>query len=68
MNLSGDAPRRRQWNEIQEAVQAENEKDHARQISGDCRSGLHNWVLLFDWQPLHGVNRLDLNRIDGVYF
>src|ERR1700689_1168321 len=25
-------------------------------------------ILLFDWQPLHGVNPLDLNRIDDVYF
>src|SRR5439155_22415271 len=22
----------------------------------------------FDWQPLHGANHLDINRIDGVYF
>jgi hypothetical protein len=39
--LSGDASRGRQRNEVQEAVQAENKEDHARQISGDCGSGFH---------------------------
>src|ERR1700722_12902765 len=23
---------------------------------------------LLDWQPLHGVNHIDVNRIDEVYF
>jgi hypothetical protein len=36
--------------EVQEAVEAENKKDHARQISGNDGSGSHNWVLLFDWR------------------
>src|SRR5580658_7126120 len=27
-----------------------------------------NQVLLWDWQPLHGVNHIDVNTIDGVYF
>src|SRR5207302_1269002 len=35
---------------VQEAVEAENKKDHARQISGDYGSGSHNRVLLFDWR------------------
>jgi hypothetical protein len=25
-------------------------------------------ALLFDWQPLHGVNHIDVNIIDDVYF
>src|SRR5260370_5376452 len=66
--LSRDASRRGKWNEVQEAVQAENKKDHASQILGDCGSGFHNRVLLFDWQPLHGVNHIDVTIIDAVYF
>src|ERR1700722_4635535 len=66
--LSRNAPRWGKWNEVQEAVQAENKKDHARQIAGDCGSGFHNQVLLFDWQPLHGVNHIDVNIVDDVYF
>src|SRR5437667_8518975 len=66
--LSRNAPRRGKGNEVQEAVQAENKKDHARQISGDCGSGFHNRVLLFDWQPLHGAKHLDVNIVDDVYF
>src|SRR6202047_1197811 len=27
-----------------------------------------NRVLLLDWQPLHGVNHIYVNTIDGVYF
>src|SRR4029077_18228773 len=50
--LSRDAPRRGQGNEVQKAVQAENKEDHARQIAGDCGNGSHNRVLLFSWQPL----------------
>src|SRR6267142_1688071 len=50
--LSRDASRRGQRNEVQKAVQSENKKDHARQISGNCGSGSHNRVLLLDWQPL----------------
>src|SRR6266852_5566292 len=66
--LSCDAPRRGKGNEVQEAVQAENKKDHARQISGDYGSGFHNRVLLFDWQPLHGFNHIYVNIVDDVYF
>src|SRR5260370_14551191 len=66
--MARDGPRRGQGNEVQEAVQTEHKKDHARQISGDCGSGSHKLVLPFDWQPLHGANHLDLNRIDGVSF
>src|SRR6202049_4813004 len=66
--LSRNASRRGKGNEVQEAVQAENKKDHARQIPGDHGSGFHNRVLLFDWQPLHGVNHIDLNTIDDIYF
>jgi hypothetical protein len=66
--LSCNAPGRGKGNEVQEAVQAENKKDYARQISGDCGSGSHNWVLLLDWQPFHGVNHLDVNTLDDVYF
>src|SRR5438876_818847 len=65
--LSRNASRRGKGNEVQEAVEAENKKDHARQISGDCGSGFHNRVLLVDWQPLHGVKHIDVNIIDGVY-
>src|SRR5258708_18906036 len=65
--LSRDASRRGQRNEVQEAVQAENEEDHTRQISGNCGSGSHNQVLLLDWQPSHGVNHIDVDIIDGVY-
>src|SRR5580700_446410 len=46
--LSSNAPRRGKRNEVQEAVQPHNEKDHARQISGDYGSDSHNRVLLFD--------------------
>src|SRR5580700_4027708 len=46
--LSRDASRRGKGNEVQEAIQAENKKDHARQISGDCGNGSHKWVLLFN--------------------
>jgi hypothetical protein len=66
--LSRNAPRRGKWNEVQEAVQAENKKDHARQVSDDYGSGFHNRVLLFDRQPLHGVNHIDINIVDDVYF
>src|SRR6202049_659252 len=66
--LSRDAPRRGQGNEVQKAVQAENKKDHARQISGDCGNGSHDRILLFDWQPLHGVNPIDVDIVDDVYF
>jgi hypothetical protein len=44
--LSSDARRRGKGNEVQEAIQPHNKKDHARQISGDYRSGFHNRVLL----------------------
>src|SRR5579862_6334847 len=64
--LSCNASRRGHGNEVQEAVQAENKKDYARQISGDYGSGSHNRVLLFDWQP-HGANYIDVNNIDDVY-
>src|SRR5947209_14649553 len=66
--LSRNAPRRGKWNEVQEAVEAENKEDHARQISGNCGSGSHNRVLLLDWRPFYGVNHIDLNTIDDVYF
>src|SRR5258706_14265028 len=66
--LSCNASRRGKGNKVQEAVQAENKKDYARQISGDCGSGSHNRVLLLDWQPFHGVNHIELNTIDDIYF
>src|SRR6266853_2488548 len=66
--LSRDASRRGQRNEVQKAIQTENKEDHARQISGNCGSGFHNRVLLFDWQPLHGAKHLDVNIVDDVYF
>src|SRR5258705_13894461 len=66
--LSCNAPRRGKRNEVQEAVQAENKEDHARQISGDCGSGSHYRVLLLDWQPFHDGKHIDLNPIDDVYF
>src|SRR3954467_10767590 len=66
--LRCDASRRGQRNEVQKAVQAENKKDYARQIAGDCGSGSHNRVLLLDWQPFHdGVNHIDVNIIDEIY-
>ena len=49
-------------------LEAENKEDHARQISGDYGNGFHNRVLLFDWQPFHGVNHIYLNIVDEVYF
>src|ERR1700751_242511 len=66
--LSRNAPRRGQGNEVEKAVQAENKEDHARKVSGDCESGFHNRVLLFDWQPLHDANHIDVNMIDDVCF
>src|SRR5712671_8137811 len=66
--LSSNARRRGKGNEVQEAVQPHNKKDHARQVSGDYGSGFHNQVLLFDWRLLHGVNHIDVNIIDDVYF
>jgi hypothetical protein len=27
-----------------------------------------NQVLPFDWRPIHGVNHIDVNTIDGVCF
>src|ERR1700732_5616790 len=66
--LSSNAPRRGKGNEVQEAVQAENKKDHARQVSGNCGSGSHNRVLLLAWLPFNGVNHIDVNIIDDVYF
>ena len=26
------------------------------------------WILLLDWRPLHGLNHIDVNTIDDVYF
>src|SRR5438876_7099511 len=40
--LCRNAPRWGKGNEVQEAVQPHNKKDHARQISGDYGSGSHN--------------------------
>src|SRR5258706_15385836 len=65
--LSRNAPRRGKGNEVQEAVQAENKKDHARQISGDYGNGSHNRVLLWVTTIKHGANHIYVNRIDGVY-
>src|SRR5579862_5328433 len=50
--LSRDASGRGKRNEVQEAIQAENKKDYARQIAGDCGSSFHNQVLLLDRQPV----------------
>src|SRR2546423_14978542 len=55
-------------NEVQEAVQTHNKKDHARQISGDYGTGSHKLVLLLDRPPLLGVNHIDIQIIDAVYF
>src|SRR5260370_35373420 len=66
--LSRNAPRRGKGNKIQEAVQAENKEDDARQISGDCGSGSHHRVSLLDWQLFHYGKHIDLNPIDDVYF
>src|SRR5438552_2836093 len=41
--LCRNAPRWGKGNEVQEAVKPHNNKDHARQISGDYGSGSHNW-------------------------
>src|SRR6516165_4696979 len=40
--LCSNARRRGKVNEVEEAVQPHNKKDHARQISGDYGSGSHN--------------------------
>src|SRR5260370_5555854 len=66
--LSCDAPRRRKGDEVQEAVQAENKKDHARQISGDCRHGSHNSSPFQLAAINHGANHIYVNIVDGVYF
>src|SRR5215469_13063801 len=66
--LSRDAPRRGKGNEVQEAVQPKNKKDHARQIAGDYGSGSHNRVLLFDRRHCIGVTYIDFNTFDDVYF
>src|SRR6266581_9083594 len=46
--LTSNTRWRGKGNEVQEAVQPHNKKDHALQISGDYGSGSHNLVLLFD--------------------
>src|ERR1700726_2970523 len=66
--LSSHAFRRGHGNEVQEAVQAHNKKDHARQISGDYGSGSHNRVLLFDRRHCIDVTYICVNIIDDVYF
>src|SRR6202521_652751 len=35
---------------------------------GRLRKRSHKRVLLWDWQPFHGVNHIDANKIDDVYF
>jgi hypothetical protein len=65
--LSRDASRRRHRNEVQEAVQAENHKDYARQVSGDRGQGSHN-VFLSVTIMNHVVNHIEVNIVDGVYF
>src|SRR5438270_7234500 len=64
--LSCNASRRGKWNEVQEAVQAENKKDHARQISGNCGSGSHNRVLLLDWR--HSMTSSILKSIELIRY
>jgi len=66
--LSRDAPRRRQGNEVQEAVQAENKEDHTRHASGDRGNGSHNRFSFGLTTIKHGVNAIDINIIDVVYF
>src|ERR1700719_2755464 len=44
--LSCDATRRGQGNEVQKAVQADNKEDHTCQVLGDQGNGSHNWILL----------------------
>src|SRR5882672_6114224 len=66
--LTSNTRWRGKGNEVQEAVQPHNKKDHARQISGDYESGSHNPVLLFDQRHCIGVMYIDVNRIDAVYF
>src|ERR1700727_3495396 len=56
--LSRNTLRRRQRNEVQEAIQPKNKKDYAREISGDNRSGSHNQVLLFDQRHFLASNVL----------
>src|SRR5438445_3043592 len=55
-------------NEVHEAVQPHNKKDHARQISGDYGSGSHNPVLLLGRSHCIDVTYIDLNIIDDVCF
>src|SRR5260370_1014762 len=59
--LSCDASRRGQRNEVQEAVQAENKKDYARQISCNGGSGSHSPVLL--WIGRHSMTPIILLSI-----
>src|SRR6266404_4674601 len=66
--LSSDASRRRKWNEVQEAVQPHNKKDHACKISSNYRSNSHNRVVLSERRKVYDVNNLDVNRIDAECF
>src|SRR5215469_1505935 len=66
--LSSNAPRWGKGNEVQEAVQPHNKKDHARQIAGDYGSGSHNRVLLFERRQCIGATYIDVNTSDDVYF
>src|SRR6476620_219014 len=60
--LPCEAPRRGKGNEVQEAVQTENKKDHARQISGDFESGSHNQVSF--WIGHHPMASILLTSIE----
>src|SRR5580658_6801972 len=67
--LTSDASRRRQRNEVQEAIQAENKEDRTRQIAGDYVNGAHDQVLLFGSAAIsYGAKHIDVNIVDGVYF
>src|SRR5438309_16601 len=62
--LSSNARRRGKGNEVQEAVQPHNKKDHARQISGDYRSGSHNGFPFRRGAIALASTYIDINTID----
>src|ERR1700730_10367682 len=66
--LSSNARRRGKGNEVQEARQPHNKKDHARQISCNYGSGSH--IGFSFWIGAHciGAMYIDVNIIDEVYF
>ena len=62
--LTSNTRWRGKGNEVQEAVQPHNKKDHARQISGDYGSGSHNGFSFSTGRHCIGVTYIDIKTID----